>query len=159
MERISPAYRLSIQTHHIKRQKLPTPLDASQYPVTQWNEMSPTLQQRLLELRAAVCDTFGWERVDMWLTGSQVSGKSASGNPDIDVVYYHPSIHKYTPQTIHQNCFQIAQKISFKLDGGPCRTPFPRDGRGIPGYRGAYIRVWWPDEDEANDVTNNDTSK
>lgn len=148
----SSTYRRSIQTHHLKRQKLSTPLDASHYPITQWDEMSPTLQQRLLEIRRVVCKVFGWDQIDMWLTGSQISGKSSSGHPDIDVTYYNPSIYKCNPRTIHQKCFQIAQELPFKLDGGPRRTPLPREGSGTPGQRGAFIRVWWPDDKKSINI-------
>ena len=143
------------RTVHIEKTKQITPLNAFRYPVTCWEEMSSLLQERLLQIRHVVCEVFGWDDdIDLWLAGSQISGRSSSGKPDIDFAYFNPRIGEYNLQTMYQKCREIAQRLPFKIDGHPLRQPLPRTGKGTPGQRGAAIFVHWPDSRNNNDNDN-----
>lgn len=92
-----------------------TPLDADYYPLTDFKNASPLLKERVSMIRRALELTYSLGNNDpnlkMWLFGSQVKGTSGSGNPDIDVAFYHPRLGIPGPLLSHEELTRLAKVI------------------------------------------------
>jgi len=57
----------------------------------------------------------------MWLFGSQVTGRSHTGQPDIDLKVYHPSFARTAPMT--EEMKRVKDGLNFKVDIFYLRKP------------------------------------
>ena len=74
-----------------------TPLNPSQppnlYPISSWLDFPQETRRRIVFIYIFLQVHF-WPsyQVAMWIHGSQVKGRSFSGDPDIDIIVFHPEL-------------------------------------------------------------------
>ena len=65
----------------------------------------------------ALEDEFELKGFTLYLYGSQMKGRSSSGQPDIDLMFYHPDLDKKGLGTrLFQGCLKIRRALDFRLD-------------------------------------------
>jgi len=123
----------------LKQSKSITPLESIHYPLRTIEDASPILKARLAELEHSLCAIFDLKTPpSLWLYGSQIKGKSFSGQPDIDVYFYHPDLENKTGQWIYEQIATVRNQLDFRLDlsfGNYSRV------EKSPNFSGAFIRV------------------
>ena len=100
-----------------KSQKDSTPLESTSYPLRDYTHATPLLKERLNIIIDLLESKFNMTGFVLYLFGSQISGRSRSGQPDIDVMFYHKDLD--TPTTgklLWEHATAIRREVDFKLD-------------------------------------------
>jgi hypothetical protein len=97
-----------------------TPLnEAAVYPITSYDQTSDLLKQRVQQIRDAMAKVYGVSECEMWLYGSQVTGKrfltnTPAINPDIDVRIHHPCLSSdWLP--VKGRLHEVAKLLNFDM--------------------------------------------
>ena len=82
-----------------------------------WADANDLLKERVNRVKQRIVHELKLpepQALQMWLFGSQVTGRSHTGQPDIDLKVYHPSFARTAPMT--EEMKRVKDGLNFKVD-------------------------------------------